>query len=316
MPDRIFPASYDSTTKILSAVLCVAMAVIAWFVHVIFIVPLFPLLVFLGYAYSPRAYIVSRDQLVIKRLIGNLRLPLTGIRAVRRGTTADFTGMVRLWGSGGFFGYYGLFRTSKLGKSYWYATRRDRTAIVTAGNRTLVLSPDDLDGFLSAMGTPIARISPSQAPAMAGNLAAKIAGFGLAALVVLALTGAFLYAPGPPGYTFTADSLTIHDLFYPVTLHPGQIDPGGIRIIDLTRDSDWRPTLRTNGFANTHYQSGSFRVANGKTVRLYRAGGNRLVLIPPKGDGRFILYQAADPDQFLRELRRWACLYNRGECTL
>ena len=203
-----------------------------------------------------------------------------------------------------------------MGKSYWYVTRRDRTAIVTAGNRILVLSPDELDDFISAIGIPPPRISPSGASVSSGHPAAKIAGFGFAALVILLITGALLYAPGPAGYTFTSDSLTIYDLFYPVTLHPNEIDISGIRVIDLTQDPEWRPTSRTKGFANTHYQSGAFRVANGKTVRLYRAGGNRLVLIPPKVQGRFILYQAADPDPFVHQLRQRACLYNQGSCTL
>jgi hypothetical protein len=45
-------------------------------------------------------------------------------------------------------------------------------------------------------------------------------------------------------------------------------------------------------------------VANGKTVRLYCAGGKRLVLIPPKGDSAPVLYQAKDPERFVRELQR------------
>jgi hypothetical protein len=86
----------------------------------------------------------------------------------------------------------------------------------------------------------------------------------------------------PPAYTLTADRLTIDDRFYPVTLHANAIDAENIRIVDLAGDPEWRPTLRTNGFANAHYQSGWFRVAGGRTVRLYRAGGQRLVLIRPR----------------------------------
>jgi hypothetical protein len=37
---------------------------------------------------------------------------------------------------------------------------------------------------------------------------------------------------------------------------------------------------------------------------MYRAGGDRLVLLPPKANGTEILYQAADPDAFLADLRR------------
>ena len=88
------------------------------------------------------------------------------------------------------------------------------------------------------------------------------------------------------------------------TLQADAIDAGHIRIVDLTQESEWRPTLRANGFANLHYQSEWFRVANGKTVCLYRAGGQRLVLIPPKGDSAPVLYQAKDPVRFAQELQR------------
>jgi hypothetical protein len=40
---------------------------------------------------------------------------------------------------------------------------------------------------------------------------------------------------------------------------------------------------------------------------MYRAGGNRLVLIPPKGDSAPVLYQPKDPERFAQNLQRqWA----------
>jgi hypothetical protein len=89
-----------------------------------------------------------------------------------------------------------------------------------------------------------------------------------------------------------------------VTVHKGEVDLHGARVIDFGIDREWRPTMRTNGFANTKYASGWFRAANGKKMRMYRAHGSRLVLLPPQGAGDPILYQAADPDRFLDELRR------------
>ena len=80
-----------------------------------------------------------------------------------------------------------------------------------------------------------------------------------------------------------------------------------IRLIDVGADADWRPTARTNGFANAHYRSGWFRVASGKTVRMYRADSTRLVLLPPKGDSAAVLLEARDPEEFIREVRqRWS----------
>jgi hypothetical protein len=48
-------------------------------------------------------------------------------------------------------------------------------------------------------------------------------------------------------------------------------------------------------------------VANGEKVRMYRAGGARLVLLPPKGSGVPVLLEVKDPESFVEELRRlWA----------
>jgi hypothetical protein len=113
----------------------------------------------------------------------------------------------------------------------------------------------------------------------------------------------FTYSPGVPGYTLTPDRLTIHDRFYPVTLSASSVDVDQIRVVDLTREAQWQPIARTNGFAVPHYRSGWFRVANGQKVRLYRADGQRVVLLPPIGDSAPVLYQAADPEGFVRQIR-------------
>jgi len=307
MTERAFSASYDSTAKVISAVVCLLVIAVAWVVHMVFLAVLFPLLIGFTYAYSPRGYAISGGAIVVRRLIGDIRVPLADVREVRAGTPDDFTGCLRLWGNGGLFGYTGLFQTTKLGTCRWYVTNRSKAVIVATQSKTLVLSPDDVAGFMGAAGVT-SNVSPSGAPPFqsARHSAGAIAGVGIAVLVLAFITMTVLYSPGPPGYTLTADRLTIHDRFYPVTLQADSIDAGHARIVDLAQESEWRPTLRTNGFANSHYQSGWFRVANGKTVRLYRAGGNRLVLIPPKGDSAPVLYQAKDPAQLVQGLQRWA----------
>lgn len=125
-------------------------------------------------------------------------------------------------------------------------------------------------------------------------------GAGLAAVaVVLAL----FYAPGPPRYTLTCDTLTIHDRFYPLTVRAGAVDLNQVQVIDRS-SPEWRPVRRTNGFSNGNYQAGSYRVAGGQTIRLYRARGQRLVLLPPKGNGVPVLLEAPEPERFIAELQR------------
>jgi hypothetical protein len=77
-----------------------------------------------------------------------------------------------------------------------------------------------------------------------------------------------------------------------------------IRVVDLGVDTAWRPTLRTNGFANPRYHSGWFRVANGNTIRMYSADSKRLVLLPPASSGTPVLLETRDPEEFAREVRQ------------
>jgi hypothetical protein len=60
---------------------------------------------------------------------------------------------MRLFGSGGFFGYYGLFRTTKFGKCTCYVTNRKNMVVIVADSKTTLYSPDDVDGFLEGIRT-------------------------------------------------------------------------------------------------------------------------------------------------------------------
>jgi hypothetical protein len=150
----LFSASYDSTTKIISAVVLVVLLAIVVATHSVVAACLSALIVFGAYAWSPRGYAVSERSIVVNRLIGSARVALAGIREVRVATPDDFRGCLRLFGNGGLFGYYGLFRTSKLGKSTWYVTNRRKAVVVVTGEKTVLFSPDDVDGFIAAIGAP------------------------------------------------------------------------------------------------------------------------------------------------------------------
>ncbi len=307
MRERQFSAPYDATVKSVTVVVCVLLLALTWMIHIIYVAALMPLILVLAYIYSPRGYAIEGQAIVVKRLIGNVRVPLAEVRELRPGSRDDFTGAVRMWGNGGLFGFYGLYRTSKLGQCSWYVTDRSKTVIVVAGAKTLVISPDDVQGFIAAAGMPAPVSSGArvfEAPRGVRAYTGAIVGLAIGGLVLALVALMMTYAPGPPSYTLTSDALTIHDRFYAVTLPASAVDTDGMRLVDLSPGSEWRPAARTNGFANSHYQSGWFRVANGKTVRMYSAGAMRLVLIPPKGEGTYVLLQATDPDRFMEEVRR------------
>jgi hypothetical protein len=134
-----------------------------------------------------------------------------------------------------------------------------------------------------------------------------VLGAGTVIVVIALVVSSLLYAPGPTRYTLTPSSLTIHDRFYPVTLQVTDVDAEHIRVVDIDREQGWQPTERTDGFGSLHYHSGWFRVSSGKVLRIYRADGRRLVLLPPKGDHETVLLETKEPEKFVREITQlWA----------
>lgn len=306
-----FSVSYDPATKIVSLLVFVAAVGAALASHIPAVAFILFFVICLTYAYSPRGYACEGPSITVKRLVGDVVIPLQGLREARAATKDDFRGCLRLWGSGGLFGYFGTFRTRKLGKSTWYVTNRRNAVVVVTDSRTALFSPDDVNGFLAAIGAFAPAVSPPPAApydmprfAGAGRSIGLIVGVVVGAVALAFVVFCVLYSPGPPRYTLDFRSLEIHDLFYPVTVRAADVDLDRIRVVDFAVDTDWRPTARTNGFANSHYASGWFRVANGQTVRMYRAGVTRLVLLPPKAGGAPVLLDVNDPQRFVEDLRQ------------
>lgn len=104
-------------------------------------------------AQAPRAYRIADGTLFVERLIGDIAVPMTAIAEVRRLEMADFGRMIRTFGSGGAHGYFGRFRSDKLGKLNFQATRREGLVLVARNDSApaLVLSPDDPAGLEAAL---------------------------------------------------------------------------------------------------------------------------------------------------------------------
>jgi hypothetical protein len=268
-----------------------------------------------GYCVAPRSYSISENSILVKGLVGSFPIPLGGLREARRATSEDFRDCVK--GTGGFssgrglIGYFGQYKTPSLGKCEMYVMNPSDAVVVITSAGTTVLSPIDRDGFLAAVWAAASVLSthPAEPPLdplqahdarSPNNIRVQVAG-SVAVVVLVALILA--YKPGPPAYTLTAKSLTVHDRSYAITLQAAHVDVEHIRLIDFAVDAEWRPVTRL-GYVNQHYSSGSFRVASGKTVSVYRTDSTRLVLLPPKGDGETVLLETANPEKFMREVRQ------------
>jgi len=305
------------STKIVSALVISGLVVISIATKSALVGTLELCVLTLAYLYSPQSYDVSGSSILIKRLVGIVRLPLTSIRELRAGTADDFRKCIRLWGSGGVFGYYGSFKTAKLGKCKWYMTNRSNSVIVVTSEMTAVLSPNDVAGFLASVRSvaPIPETTADHMTEVGDTPKRRVPlGVWIGGAVAILFVGAvvafacfaLMYSPGPPRLTLTSNSLIIHDRFYPVTVNAADIDVSGIKIVDIQNDQAWRPTERTDGFANDHYRSGWFRVASG-SARMYWADGTKLVLLPSRRSAAPVLLQVTDPEQFVAKVHQvWA----------
>jgi hypothetical protein len=317
VPEQSFAISYDLPSKIISVIVVAVLAIIFIVTRNAWVGALDLCISLLAYAYSPRSYAVSGSSIFIRRLAGTVRIPLNGVREFRAAIPEDFPGCIRLWASGGLFGYYGLFSTARLGRCTWYVTNRRNSVILVTNERTVVLSPNDVAGFLASVRSvaPIPETTADHMTEVGDTPKRRVPlGVWIGGAVAILFVGAvvafacfaLMYSPGPPRLTLTSNSLIIHDRFYPVTVNAADIDVSGIKIVDIQNDQAWRPTERTDGFANDHYRSGWFRVASG-SARMYWADGTKLVLLPSRRSAAPVLLQVTDPEQFVAKVHQvWA----------
>src|SRR5579872_3904606 len=84
-----FPVSYDLTSKIVSGIVCLMLAVLATATLNVFAKLLGIVIVAMSYGYSPRGYLYSGRALMVRRVLGNANVPLQDLREARLATPED-----------------------------------------------------------------------------------------------------------------------------------------------------------------------------------------------------------------------------------
>ncbi len=110
------------------------------------------LMYLLVYIYRPQYYQLTDDFLVIQRRISGVRIERSFIKNSEQISSDQLRYAMRVFGVGGVFGYFGKFRTSKMGMMTWYATRRDRFVLVeTFEGKKIILTPDEPEKMVVEM---------------------------------------------------------------------------------------------------------------------------------------------------------------------
>jgi hypothetical protein len=97
------------------------------------------------YVYAPECYRLDDATLSVVRPIGNVRVNLADISEIRPLADDEKKGMIRTFGVGGLFGYFGKFYAGKIGNFTLYGTqRKNNVLIVKRQGDKIVLTPDDM----------------------------------------------------------------------------------------------------------------------------------------------------------------------------
>ncbi len=154
-----FTATLDSLARTLTFVLLVAL-VIPFITIVSQYFRLHDLRLLLGPAvitlgiilvvvYRPKGYGLDKAGLQVFRQAGPVLIPLRSIRSIVPVTGKELG--YGVFGTGGFFGYFGPYFYRNYGKVTLYATDKNKMLLITLDDeRRIIISPDDTDGFLKA----------------------------------------------------------------------------------------------------------------------------------------------------------------------
>jgi len=153
MQEETFSAPWDNLVKGMTvAVFVLSISLIVLFSLIsgsllltIALVILYGSILFLPYLWSPRSYVICDNAVVVRRLIGDLRIDMSRQPRLWKWTWWG----LRLFGSGGLYGYYGFFTFKGIGRVRMHATNRHNLVLIEdAKARKHLISPDRPEEFI------------------------------------------------------------------------------------------------------------------------------------------------------------------------
>ena len=97
-----------------------------------------------------RGYELTRDELLIPRLIWTNRIPLASLSDALIDPKAAY-GSIKLCGNGGLYCFCGWFWNRRFGTYRVFATNFANTVVLTIAGKTILVTPDDPTGFVKAI---------------------------------------------------------------------------------------------------------------------------------------------------------------------
>ncbi len=117
------------------------------------IIPIFLFIIFFVlFLLRTISYSITDQEVIIHRLWKDVKISRTAIQNVEL-LDKDFSkNVLRTFGVGGFWGYWGRFSDASIGNMTWYVTRRDKMVLLKIlDNKKVILSPDEVEIFVEKL---------------------------------------------------------------------------------------------------------------------------------------------------------------------
>lgn len=130
-----------------------------------------------------------------------------------------------------------------------------------------------------------------------------VGALGLLLVGLTALLLYFGYASRHVTFEVTPVALTVRGDLYGRRIARSALDLEGARLLDLTREPEYRLKWRTNGAGFPGYAAGWFRLGNGEKCLAFVTDPRRTVYLPTR-EGYSVLVSCADGARLLEALGR------------
>lgn len=104
-----------------------------------------------GLGYMPIRLTIGNDKIILHRLFGAINIPIKEIIAIKAIPNSETAFSIRIFGSGGLFGYLGKFKNKKLGNYTMYATDINELILIRTDRKTYVFSCRNRDEFIESV---------------------------------------------------------------------------------------------------------------------------------------------------------------------
>ena len=143
----------DKTAKIITSLTFLAsLAVLGFFAYLDLLQePLYILIAVsilavpaISFLLSPKKVVLAEERMIIEKIMGKIEIPYEAIREI------DFIErpkMTRIFGSGGLFGYFGIFYAEGIGEVRVYA-KRSRDFVLIKANGNYLIAPEKPEEFI------------------------------------------------------------------------------------------------------------------------------------------------------------------------